>query len=298
MTSRTWILRIAAAIALVLCLNFGVAYFMDPYGLMKDPRGRKLHVVFSARKAKFLLSKHYVPVNYDSLIIGPSSSENWDPTAIPGVKIYNESVLGSNVVEEERIVDQALATGHFKLAICILYPTMTSNHAINDGLDAVTSAEALGSIHLYVHEAVQILTALHLPAGRISAPDGATPLKQIPPSFNIAQFDASYFHLDPVAVEAYGKLVRDLRSGGTRIVYVIPPLYEPCRVLNNSALAAYKQSMQQLLPQAPIVDLEGPDFADFRGDAANYLDCFHVTAIGAVKIDAYLTQQVAATLTN
>ena len=296
MTSRQWILRTAAAIAIVLCINFAVAYVLDPYGVMKDTHGRELHVVFAARKAKFLLSKHYVPTNYDSLIIGPSSSENWDPTGIPGVKIYNESILGSNIVEEKRIVDQAIPTGHFKLALCILYPTMTSNHAMQDGLDAVTMAEALGSIHLYVHEAVQILTALHLPAGRISAPDGATPLKQVPPNFNIGPFDASYFRLDPVAVDAYRQMVRDLSVRGTRIIYVVPPLYEPCRTVNERALTAYNHAIQRLLPPGPIIDLDGPDFDQFRSDPSNYLDCFHVTATGATKINTYLTQKVAATL--
>ena len=298
MTSRTWILRTAAASAIVLCFNFAVAYLLDPYGVLKDTHCRELRVVFSARKAKFLLSKHYVPANYDSLIIGPSSSENWDPTGIAGVKIYNESVLGSNIVEQKRIVDQALPSSRFKLALCILYPTMTSNHVINDGLDSVTSAEALGSIHLYVHEAVLILTALHLPAGRISAPDGATPLKPLPPNFNIVQFDASYFHIDPVAVDSYIAMLVSLRGRGARIVYIIPPVYEPCRTLNTAAFSDYKQSMQRLLPVAPIIDLNGPDFESFRSDASNYLDCFHLTADGAAKVDRYLNQQVPAVLGN
>jgi len=298
MTSRTWILQIAAASAIVLCLNMAVAYCMDPYGVMRDPRGRELRVIFSGRKAKFLLSKHYVPANYDSLIIGPSSSENWDLTAIPGFKIYNESILGANVVEEKSIVDQALSVGHFKLALCIMYPTMTSNHVINDGLDSVSSAEALGSIHLYVHEAVQVLAALHLPVGRLSAPDGATPLKQVPAYFSLVQFDPSYFHLDPVAVESYIDMLGSLRSRGARIVYIIPPLYEPCRALNAVALNDYKQSMQRILPAAPIIDLDGPDFANFRSDASNYLDCFHLTTSGAIKVDKYLTQQIPISLSN
>src|SRR5450756_634004 len=149
MTSRTWMMRTAAVIAAVLSLNFAVAILMDPYGLFRDSHGRQLTVAFAGRKAKFLLSKRYVPANFDALLIGPSSSENWDPASIPDFKTYNESILGSNVFEEKRIVDQALPRGHFKLAICILYPTMTTNHAVNDGLDAVSTAEALGSIHLY-----------------------------------------------------------------------------------------------------------------------------------------------------
>ena len=292
MTSRTWISRALAAIALLLCLNFAAAIALDPYGLFRDPHDRKLTIVFSARRAKFLLSKRYVPANYDALLIGPSSSENWDPAAIPGIAMYNESILGANVFEEKRIVDQALPTGHFKLALCILTPTMTTNHALEDGLDAVTSAEALGSIHLYIHEAIQILAALNRPSGRPSTANGATPLKILPQNIDAIRYGPGYFQLDPVAVGSYDQMVRELIHNGTRVIYVVPPLYEPCRQLNLSAFDAYKQTMQQTLPPGPVLDLDGPELAGFRADADNYVDCFHVNAAGADKINAYLAQKI------
>lgn len=292
MNSRQWIARTAIATCAILCLNFAVAILLDPYGLFRDPRGRQLRIAFAGRKAKYLLSKRYVPVNYDGLLIGPSSSENWDPAGIPGITMYNESILGSNVFEEKKIVDQALPSGHFKLALVILYPTMTSNHAMNDGLDAVTTAEALGSIHLYIHEIAAILSYLRLPAGRLSEPDGTTPLKLVPQSFFLTQYDASYFGLDPVAVDSYTQMVRELTSHGTRVVYVIPPLYQPCLSLNQAAFDDYKRTMEQTLPRAPILDLNGPEFANFRNDSGNYVDCFHVNAEGAAKISTYLSGQI------
>jgi hypothetical protein len=292
MTSRQWILRTVAAIALILCVNFAVAIALDPYGIFREPRGRKLTVAFAGRKAKFLLSKRYVPANYDSLLIGPSSSENWDPASIPGVTMYNESILGSNVVEEKRIVDQALPARTYKLAICILYPTMTSNHAIVDGLDAVSTAEALGSIHLYIHELAEILTAAHRSIGKTSDPNGTTPLKPIAQKFDIMQYPSDYFRVDPIAMADYTAMVQSLEARGARIVYVIPPLYEPCRQANAIAFDIYKEKMAQNLPQAPTLDLSGPDFAAFRANPANYVDCFHVNADGARQISAYLAQNI------
>ena len=298
MTGRTWILRTAAAIAAILCINFAAAILLDPYGLFRNPRGRRLTVAFAGRKAKFLLSKRYVPANFNALLIGPSSSENWDPASIPDFNIYNESILGSNVAEEKRIVDQALPRGHFKLAICILYPTMTTNHAMNDGLDAVSTVEALGSIHLYVNEAVHILAALHHSIGEISSPNGSTPLKVLPQHFDAAPYPPSYFQLDPVAVDAYTKMVQSLRDRGATILYIIPPLYEPFRSANSAALGNYKQVMQRTLPPAPIIDLDGPDFDAFRSDPSNYVDSFHVNAEGAAKIDAYLAQRIPQALNS
>ena len=292
MTSKQWIVRTAAAVFAILVLNFVVAILMDPYGLFRNPHGRQLRVAFAARKAKFLLSKRYVPANYDGLLIGPSSSENWDPAGIPGVMMYNESILGANVFEEKRIVDQALPSGRFKLALCILYPTMTTNHALEDGLDAVTSAEALGSIHLYIHEAIQILATLNLPTGRLSTADGATPLKIVPQNIDAIRYGPGYFQLDSVALGSYSQMVRELIHDGTRVIYVIPPLYEPCRQLNLSAFDAYKQTMQQTLPPGPVLDLDGPELDAFRADASNYVDCFHLNAAGADKINAYLVQKI------
>lgn len=292
MTSRTWISRVLTAIALVLCVNFTAAVTLDPYGIFRNPRSRKLTVVFAARKAKFLLSKRYVPTNFDALLIGPSSSENWDPAFIPGVTMYNESTLGANVTEEKRIVDQALPRGRFKLAICILYPTMTTNHTMNDGLEAITTAEALGSIHLYIEEAAQILAALHHPISNASAPNGATPLKSSGQDFYIMHYPPGYFELDPVAVNDYTQMVQSLQSNGARIIYVIPALYEPCRLRNASEFTEYQRTIQAILPQAPTIDLNGPDFTSFRVDADNYVDCFHVSADGAVKISAYLGQHI------
>jgi hypothetical protein len=293
MTSRKWIVRTAAAISAILCLNFAVAFLIDPYGIFRNPRGRQLQVAFAARKAKFLLSKRYVPTNYDGLLIGPSSSENWDPATISGVTMYNESILGSNVVEEKRIVDQALPAGHFKLALCVLYPTMTTNHALEDGLDAVSTAEALGSIHLYIHEVTRILSALHLPAGKRSSADGSTPLKLVPQNFVEIQYDPSYFHLDTVALDTYNQIVRELTQHGIRVIYIIPPLYEPCRHLNQAAFDAYKETMLQTLPQAQILDFDGREFDAFRNDASNFVDCFHVNAAGAETINEYLAQHIS-----
>jgi len=292
MTSRTWILRAFAVFAVVLCLNFAAAFVIDPYGLFRDPRGRQLRVVFSARKAKFLLSERYVPENYDALLIGPSNGENWDLGSIPGYRFYNESILGSNVVELKRIVDQVLPLGHFKLAVFIIYPSMTDKHDLQDGLDAVSNTEAFGSLHLYVHEAAQVLSALHLPAGRLSAADGATPLKVLPRHLEEGHFPASIYQLDPVAVTAYAQMVQSLQERGARIVYVVPPLYEGCRKANAADLEAHTHAMQRLLPTAPIIDLNGPEFEAFRKDPTNYFDCFHVEAEGAAQIDEYLAQRI------
>ena len=50
-------------------------------------------------------------------------------------------------------------------------------------------------------------------------------------------------------------------------------------------------------PHRRAIAATGPDFATFRNDLGNYIDCFHVNASGAAKIDAYLTQHIPQALT-
>jgi hypothetical protein len=175
---------------------------------------------------------------------------------------------------------------------------MTVGHAMQDGLDTVSAAEALGSLHLYVHEAALLFTLMHGSAPLNALPNGTVPLKVVPQDIRPVYYAPDYFQLDPVAVAGYASMVQSLQTAGARIVYIVPPLYEGCRQLNIPSLAAYKDAMQRTLPPAPIVDLDGPDLDAFRNDKENYVDCFHVNAAGAAKINAYLAQLIPQALSS
>jgi hypothetical protein len=291
MNYRRWISITLITIVALTCLNFVVNYIADPYGLLRDSHGRKLGIYFAERKAKFLMNKRYVPSNFDGLIIGPSSAVNWDLAKMPGVHIYNDSLSGGNATEAKRVVDQALKTGHFKLAIFILHPTMLSNHAMRDGLDTVTSAEALGSIHVVVHEVAMVLLALHIKFGKRNPPNGTTELPENK-SFGIQVFPPESFHIDPVALKDYQTLVQSLRDHGTKVVYIVPPLYKSCLDLNSASFASYVDKVKSLLPPAPLIDLDSPEYASFRANPDNYVNCSHLDAEGAKKIDGILSKLV------
>ena len=111
MTDRRWITYTIGSIAAFTLCAFLLLYLGDPYGLFQNPAGRKLFACLADREAKYLLSERYVPANFNGLIIGPSTGLNWEPPAIPHVRIYNESVVGANASEEKRIIDRALQNG-------------------------------------------------------------------------------------------------------------------------------------------------------------------------------------------
>ena len=275
-----------------------MGYAFDPYGVLRSAKGRQLPVYFAERKAKFLLSEWYVPENFDGLILGPSSSANWNPTVIPGAHLYNESLLGANVAEEKLMMEQALRRGHYKLVLCVIYPTMTSKHEINGGLDTVTTSEAFASIHAFVHEAGILLRSMQISFGKEQAPFNGSVVIRDENQYGIGVLWADYFKQDPVAVTDYREMVQELRERGAEIVYVVPPLYEPCDALNAERYAQYRQSILEQLPAGPVIDFQTPEYRSFRDSKERFGDCYHLRASGAVQMDEMLAKLVPEVATS
>jgi len=292
MTGRRWILLTFATVVAVIAMDFTVAYALDPYGVLRNPSGRKLAVYFAERKAKFLLSKRYVPANFDGLIIGPSSGINWDASGIAGAKIYNESLAGANATEEQIVVNQTLPHGHYKLAIFVLWQSMTADHDVKEGLGTTSTAEALGSFHLYVHEAARVLLRAHRRFGKSdTAPNGQV-VVSVPKHLQAYTLQPSQFQFDPVSLRQYIEMVQALRNQGAQIVYVAPPIYGPCFDLDKQSYQSYDERVLKRLPPAPVIDFDAPEYTALRNDPANFIDCFHVEPEGAAKVVALLNTLV------
>jgi len=297
MTARRWILTTVASILTVVSILAALAYAIDPYGVLRDPRGRKLPVLFSERRVKFLMNKRYVPTNFEGLMVGSSASSNWAVPTLVGYQVYNESLSGGNAAEEKLLVDQGLSTGSYKLAVFILSPPMTSDHKIQDGLDAVKSSEAVASIHLFVHEAAFTLLAMHRRFSKSeTTPDGQV-LFNFPQNFNLVPLGPAYFEIDPIAFQQYRSLAQTLKDRGARIVYVVPPNYEPCYQVNGANYRAYLEAIRPLLPPAPVIDFDDAEYNSLRADPDNFMDCFHVTPRGAAKVSALLETLIPQVLT-
>jgi hypothetical protein len=292
MNARRWLLLTASSVLLTAGACATVAWIIDPYGLLRDPTGRKLGIYFAERKAKLLMSKRYVPANFDGLIIGPSSSANWDIDRLGDVRMYNESLDGANAAEEQLVVNQALARGRYRLAIFILHPILTSNHDVKEGLDHTRATESLGSIHLFVNELAHVLLAAHVRFGTSdAAPDGQL-IFSTPRNLQPVPFTSEVLRIDLVALAQYRDLIRSFQSRGTRIVYVIPPIYEPCYALDRQALTAYLQEVAPKLPPAQIIDFNVPEYDSFRSSAEYFIDCVHLEPQGAARVAEFLKSAI------
>ena len=298
MTARLWIFTTFSTIAAVVGASAAIAYAVDPYGILRDPKGRDLIVYFFELKAKFLVNERYVPANFDGLIIGPSSSANWDVPSLAGARIYNESIPGGNAAEEQMLVDRALDKGHFKMAVFILEPSMTANHDINEGVAATKNVEAFGSFHLFAHEAAFALHAAHIKFNKSdSSPNGKLVLNYAK-RIQAAKLGAGQFNIDREGLNDYRDLIESLQAKGATIVYVAPPVYEPQYKLNEAAYKTYLDTIRMYLPPGPIINLNGPEYTAFRSNPDNYIDCWHLEPQGASTVAALLEKLVPQAISS
>jgi hypothetical protein len=301
MTNRRWLLTTMLTILSLLGANLLLIYKLDIYGILRDPHGRRLASsgLHSAsaddRISKYMLNQRYVPANFDSLLIGSSTSGNWNTDLIQGFHMYNESLAAGNSSEEKTLVDQSLPTGHFRLALCAISPHIFISHDLKQGLGDVTRSEAFGSVNSFGELGAKALISLHLQPPTFF-PNGSRELfvakrinYDLPPSL---------FDSDPQAVAAYRSLIESLQSRGIKVIYLVPPLYSPLYQKYRPQFDQFLQKMQTALPPAPIIDFTSPEFAGYNNNLDNFSDGVHMTPSGAEAISRILNEKLAAVLSG
>ncbi len=291
-TDRAWIATTLGIVAIVVGLNLLLAWRLDIFGLLRDPRGRELANSRHERKAKYLLNFNYVPENFDALVIGASSSENWRLEGLSQYRFYNEGMLGANGTEERMLVEKALEKGHFKVALVGIDLATTGRHDLQDGLDHVDPREALGSFYSYVmlfdrlHDRL-----LHRPSNFY--PDGSwvfPPHKLYPPDPNVPFVRNN--PKDQKAAEDYRIMIEELMAHGTRVVYVVAPhfgLYE------NGARQVFADYMRDFLasnPPAPLINFNDDRFAAIHDNPEYFIDEDHLSPAGVPVVSKLVIQQM------
>jgi hypothetical protein len=295
MNSRRWLILTGFGVVVLVGINLLLDYRLDVYGILRDPRGRQLatsglHVPSTDdRISKYLLNQRYVPTNFDGMLIGSSTTGNWDPDLIHGYRIYNESLAAGNAAEEKLLVEQALPDGHFRIAICVLSPYIFGGHTLKEGLGQVRRRQALGSINSVGEEGAKALAALHLQQNTFF-PNGSREL--FVPMRLDKQLAPTLFNIDPEAVQDYELMVEELQAHGAAVVYVVPPLYQPLYDANRAQFQQFLTSMRSQLPAAPIIDFTNPEFAAYNNDPKNFSDGVHMSPDGAVEISKILDRRL------
>src|SRR5579862_4304007 len=214
MNPRTWIVETVIAVTVIALIIAVANWSIDLYGIFRNAKGLQLSGYGDTRSAKYLLNERYVPNNFNSLIVGPSISANWDVRKLEILKTYNDSLNGGDIVELKAIADQALATSKIRFVILLIHPYLTLTHDFKTvTLTPQLNSGALGSIGLEEAYIQRIRVMLHLAEPEFDA-FGVADYSNIPNEMNSNEKQLMTpgvdFTIDPVAMQTYRDFVAEL----------------------------------------------------------------------------------------
>ncbi len=291
MKAGTWIGGTLGCFALLCALVLGSSYALDIFGIFHDPTGKQLRVEHNERTAKFFLNERYVPANFDALLVGGSSTSNWRMSALDFAHFYNESLFGSNTVEEKRLVDEALRRGRFRYAICVITPYMLATHEFNEGSGVPPRREALGSVNLLREEFYGFSRKLR---GRpaLFSPDGG---QVMPPSKGEVDPYLTYtFAYDPIALEAFRQMLDELRARGTRVIFVETPVFEPVYQRHKAQFDRFYATFPLRHADEALIDFNAPEYAAFRSERGRWVDPPHLNGESAEQVSVEMNRAIHA----
>lgn len=271
----------------------GVNIAVDLYGLYTPVHGRRLVVYGDPRVAKYLLNTHYVPENFNSVLIGPSVSANWDMTAIRQLRVYNDSLNAGNAMELKAVVESALSKPGIRVAFLLVHPALTDSHEyMTVSLTPRLRASSLGSMSLW--EAYKDILKIRLHRSRLMFDyAGTEDFGEIPTVMNDRMKrmwkPGADFAVDPTALAAYRELVGELHAHQVRIVFVIPPAFEGLLEGKRAAFDKYARFIQAEMTAADKwIDFTAGPLTDLRRDRANFPDDVHLVPQAAQQVVSYL----------
>jgi len=289
MKANRWLMFTGSLLLVGIAAVVTTSYWMDLFGLFHNPAGRVLSVNDNVRTSKFLLNERYVPTNFDGVLIGGSSTMNWDLTKLDFARFYNESIAGANVLEEKRLVDQALPNAHFKYAVCLISASFVRGHVFNEGNGKPTHREALGSVNVLREELASVLHRVRHAPPRYY-PNGSEDIVA-PVRLNLPLSSES-FSVDPVALEAYRDLLNELRQRGVKIIFLRAPYYGPLYNRDQRLYDSFYASFPLRLPGEPMVDFGGSKYSALRENAENWNSVGHLSHNGGIQAAADLNAEI------
>lgn len=269
----------------------------DIYGLYRSTQGRALAPYGDARVSKYLLSAHYVPENFNAILLGASFSANWDMTALEKLRVYNESLNGGNIIEEKALAESALSRPGISTAFLCVHPALTYSHEyMTSKLEPKLKFSSLGSLSLwnaYKDMAYVRLGRSPLNYDHAGTEDFGRLAPDMGPKMKAFWTGDDHFESDPVALAAYRDLIAELRQHRVQIIFIVPPtLEELLRTKKN----AFEQHVQLIRTYSTAgdkwIDFRSEAPEEFRTNHSNFPDGVHLIPEAAKQIVSMINAHV------
>ena len=297
MRARNWFLMVFGLIAACGGPIVGFNIAVDPYGLYRDPRERRLPAYGDPRVAKYLLSERYVPGNFNAILVGSSLSANWNMAGVEKLRVYNQSLDGGNIAEGKALVDAALSRPGISVAALIVHPYCTHSHDFQTvSLQPSLAFSALGSQTLLAAYVDMLQERLHRPREVVDY-DGTEhflhPPTRLNPIMRQMFRPGAAFEVDPIALTAFRDLVAELRAHHVQIVFIVPPISEDLFRAQQTAFRDYARLIEANVgPEDLLIDFTSAEFADFRSTRENFGDGVHFVASAAAVIVSHINARI------
>ena len=270
----------------------GINLWVDLYGLYW--RKTDIAIYSDERTSKYLLAHKYVPENFEGYILGPSLSANLNPKEIKDLRIYNLSMMGANITEQNAVLQKALEKNTPRFVILCLHPYLTADHGMKTGM--INPKEfygALGSFSLYKAYTLAVVRHFNLLPGKY--PKGQfnaygynfynSILQKIPAQEKIeAELqleNAIPTAIDSVALTEFNSMIKSLTDKRVEIIAYFHPLPYPLYKKYQGPLTQYQQIITgHLQGKATILDFNAEAYTDFTRNFNNYIDHGHVSEQG------------------
>ena len=281
-SSKKWLVLFSVILVSFTASLVTANYFIDYYGLFRDVEGKKLMPYDNFRLAKYLYSYNYIPVNYDGLFIGSSSTMNLDSSKIVNRNVYNVSLDGANISEQKLITDMVMSKGQLSLVVFTIHPYMIKDFGPKTPYMVPREYYgALGNIQLlkeYFHWAAARLDLYHnsykVDENGVFDYEFTTRMSEFQSS--PGPFDkGGPGKADEMALDEYKQLVHTARSHGAKLVGFIPPIYSGAYIAAKDSFDNYFKLMSDLfLPDEIIINFNLPQYSKYTNDILNFQDTF------------------------
>jgi hypothetical protein len=296
-----WLVALSVAVPLA-------SYRINAFGQFGDARGLSRRVFGNEREAKYLLCRNYVPANYDTILLGSSSSDNWPTELLTSVHAYNASVNGGDITEAAILADASLRSPHVRTVILVLSPYLLIQTGRKTGF--MTEADywsSLGSSQLLYDYLTLGLQHLHVLPDRYRADgsDDFTRISQPPRTEGLSEpqlrdlfgmKDKDWVAV-PEARAELRELLQRIRTSGKRLVTVFIPLRPERMALRSKENRAFIADMAALGAHGDVVvDFTAPPLDALGRNSENFFDAAHLNAQGAERVMRALDQELRTRL--
>jgi hypothetical protein len=233
--------------------------------------------------------------------VGSSVVANIDTAQIHGMRMYNASLSGGNITEENLIAENALRRGHIRLLVICLNPYLVLTHGRKaGGMSPRDFWGALGSTDLISYYVGAFRVQRGLTQERVT-PEGVDIFKYPPRDAGSAQnaVGVPQFALDATAVDELAELARIARAQGTTLVWVYPPVYMPTYNARRTAYRNFEERMRRIAqPGELTINFNEGSFTALTAQPGNFADGVHLTNAAALEVSHILDQRLNPLTTN